>query len=577
MENFAQKSNTPFYNAATGEDPENPGHLFQPISSSPATGLKPISSRRSVPSLHRLTSVRSQVDGHGYYIPPEEELQHKDEDDSTANKAFEVAWDGPDDPMNPKNRGVLRKWTIVVTLACGSLCVTCGSSLYTSIYPQMNKEFGSSRIEATLGLSLFVFGLGLSPMILGPLSEFYGRRPIYILAYIFFTIWLVPCAVATNIQTMLIARFFSGLSGSAFLSVAGGTVGDLFARHQLQGPMLLYSASPFFGPGIGPVIGGFINYNASWRWSFYVLLIWSGLTLVAVTLLVPETYSPVLLRRKAQIKRKETGDEQFKAPIETHQKSIFWTIVRSLYRPFLLLTLDPMCFNLCLFSAILLGILYLFFGTFDLVFTNVYGFNQWQVGLTFFGLLTGMIVALLSDPIWHFNYLRLLRNHNDTTHTHDSAGSSTSTSQPEKEDIDYTIMHSEPEFRLPPAIIGGWLSTFGLFIFAWTIYPSIHWLVPLIGAALFGCGMILVFSGVFTFLVEAFPLFAASALSANAFARSTFAGAFPLFGVQMYEKLGYHWATTLLAVLTLLCAPFPYLFFVYGKKLRGRSRFGSVL
>lgn len=68
-----------------------------------------------------------------------------------------------------------------------------------------------------------------------------------------FVIWLVPCAVAPNIQTMLIARFFNGLSGSAFLSVAGGTVGDMFDRHQLAAPMMLYTASPFIGPEVGPL------------------------------------------------------------------------------------------------------------------------------------------------------------------------------------------------------------------------------------------------------------------------------------------------------------------------------------
>jgi MFS family permease len=112
-------------------------------------------------------------------------------------------------------------------------------------------------------------------------------------------------AVAKNIATMLVARFLDGLAGSAFLSVAGGSVGDMFPRERLQAPMMVYTASPFIGPGtnhlhtslsisdscigLGPIIGGFINYNVSWRWSFYVLLIWSGIMLVAIIFLVPET------------------------------------------------------------------------------------------------------------------------------------------------------------------------------------------------------------------------------------------------------------------------------------------------
>ena len=67
-------------------------------------------------------------------------------------------------------------------------------------------------------------------MFLSPLSEFYGRRPIYIISFGFFLIWLIPCAVAKNVGTELVSRFIDGFAGSAFLSVAGGTVGDSRSR-----------------------------------------------------------------------------------------------------------------------------------------------------------------------------------------------------------------------------------------------------------------------------------------------------------------------------------------------------------
>lgn len=103
-------------------------------------------------------------------------------------------------------------------------------------------------------------------MVLSPLSEFYGRRIIYLCAFGMYFIWLIPCALANNITCMLIVRFLDGLAGSAFLSVAGGTVGDMFHKHQLSAPMMLYTASPFVGPEVGPVMGGFINQFTDWRW-----------------------------------------------------------------------------------------------------------------------------------------------------------------------------------------------------------------------------------------------------------------------------------------------------------------------
>ena len=113
---------------------------------------------------------------------------------------------------------------------------------------------------------------------------------------------------------------------------------------------------------VGPVVGGFINTYLDWRWSFWVLAIWAGCNWLLIAFFVPETYTPVLLRRKAVKLRKETGDQRWKAPIEIMNKSVMRTVLWSCVRPFQLLFFEQMCLNLCLLSAILLGVLYLFFG-----------------------------------------------------------------------------------------------------------------------------------------------------------------------------------------------------------------------
>ncbi|KAL7769932.1 hypothetical protein ACKLNR_001316 [Fusarium oxysporum f. sp. zingiberi] len=114
-------------------------------------------------------------------------------------------------------------------------------------------EFHTSHELATLGLSFYIWGMGVGPLVLGPLSELYGRRVIYLWSLLFFFIWIFPCAFANNTHTLLMGRFLSRFSGSAFLSVAGGTVGDIFPRNQLAFPMMVYTASPFIGPEIGPL------------------------------------------------------------------------------------------------------------------------------------------------------------------------------------------------------------------------------------------------------------------------------------------------------------------------------------
>ncbi|KAJ5653613.1 hypothetical protein N7490_000616 [Penicillium lividum] len=507
-------------------------------------------SRSRSQSLERSWSLNDGVSIGSEEFEGEANEAGQDEDE---DREYTVRWD-ENDPMNPRNMSKARRWMIVIIVSSGSLCVTCTSSMYTTTYVQLMKEFNCSQEVATLGLSFFIWGLGIGPLFLSPLSEFYGRRVIYITSFSLFLIWLIPCAVAKNIETMLVCRFFNGLAGSAFLSVAGGTVGDMFGRQELAFPMMLYTASPFIGPEVGPLVGGFINEFTNWRWTFYVLLIWTGVLLISIIFLVPETYHPVLLRRKAQKLRKETGEERYIAPIEKLHRSVAQTVLRSMYRPILLLALEPMCLSLCIFSAILLGILYLFFGAFQLIFEHVYGFPLWQRGLCFLGIFVGMVLAILSDPIWRRNYERLERNFQSKIGQSDDF---------------------QPEWRLPSAILGGPLVTIGLFIFAWTVYADVHWIAPIIGSAVFGAGVILVYAGIFTFLVDAYPTFAASALAANSFMRSSFGGIFPLFGIQMYNNLGYHWATSLLAFLTLAMLPFPYIFFRYGSRIRQKSRFAT--
>ncbi|KAJ5553161.1 hypothetical protein N7494_002539 [Penicillium frequentans] len=182
------------------------------------------------------------------------------------------------DPEHPYNLSLRRKWLAVITVALGSpgWNSTCTSSIYSTTYNQIMSEFHCSQEIATLGLSLYIWGMGkLSTFV--PIGKslifvsrrdwpagagstirgklrLYGRRIVYLCSFATFFVWIFPCAFAKNIQTLLVGRFFSGFSGSAFLSVAGGTVGDLFPRHELAFPMMVYTASPFIGPEIGPLI-----------------------------------------------------------------------------------------------------------------------------------------------------------------------------------------------------------------------------------------------------------------------------------------------------------------------------------
>jgi hypothetical protein len=102
-----------------------------------------------------------------------------------------------------------------------------------------------------------------------------------------------------------------------------------------------------------------------------------------------------------------------------------------------------------------------------IVFQGNHNFTLWQTGMAFLGLLVGMIIGCATDPFWHKNYDRLVQQRERQTGE---------------------VGGSEPEFRLPPAIAGGCLVPIGLFMFGWTTYSHVHWIIPIIGTGIFGMG-----------------------------------------------------------------------------------------
>lgn len=132
-----------------------------------------------------------------------------------------------------------------------------------------------------------------------------------------------------------------------------------------------------------------------------------------------------------------------------------------------------------------------------------------------------------------------------------------------------------PESRLTPCMMAAVAIPIGLFWFAWSNGPSVHWMASIAAGAPFGFGMVLVFLSLMNYLIDAYTIFAASVLAASAVLRSLFAAAFPLFTSYMYRDLGVHWASSIPAFLAVACAPFPFLFYKYGPAIRRRCKYAA--
>lgn len=300
---------------------------------------------------------------------------------------------------------------------------------------------------------------------------------------------------------------------------------------------------------IGPIIGGFLGESAGWRWVEGLLAAFTGVIWLVICFFLPETYAPVLLRRRAEKLSELTGKVyRSRLDIDRGGVSTVQMLKTSLSRPWILLIFEPIVLLSSICMAIIYGTLYMLFAAYPIVFQEVRGWSQGIGGLAFVGVLVGMMVAFAYTLYNNLKYTKLARQ---------------------------TTGRLPPELRLPIGIVGAVALPIGLFWFAWTNSPTIHWLCSVAAGAPFGFGMVLVFLGVMNYLVDSYTIFAASVLAANSSLRSLFGAIFPLFTTYMYHNLGIHWATCIPAFLSVACVPFPIIFYIYGRRIRKRCTYAA--
>lgn len=449
-----------------------------------------------------------------------------------------VDWYGPDDPDNPQNWSSFKKIWVTFEICLLTFSVYIGSAIYTAGIQDVSRVFGVSRVAATLGLTLFVLGYGVGPMLWSPMSEVpqIGRGPIYIGTLALFVVLQVPTALATNFGMLLAFRFITGFVGSPSLATGGATIGDMYTPAKRTYGMAVWGIGAVCGPTMGPLVGGFAAESKGWTWTIWELMWLSGFTLVLLFFLLPETSSANILYRRTLRLRKLTGNDKLicEPQLMGEQMTGKEIVMMVLVRPFTLSFTEPMVFLLNLYIALIYGLLYIWFESFPIVFSGIYGFSLGLEGTAFLGILVGVFIVL--GPFIWYQRKYIEPKFND------------------KGEL-------QPEWRLPPAFVGGFAIPICLFWFGWSARPDIHWIMPIIGSGFFSIGAFLLFNSVLNYLADAYPAYAASVLAGNDFFRSSFGAAFPLFATAMYENEGVGNASSILGGIAIAFIPIPFLLF----------------
>lgn len=462
-----------------------------------------------------------------------------------------VVWDWATDSANPYNWSKGRKWAQVACFASVAFTTSVGTSIMSPAHTDLMLEFGISSTAAILPLTFYVLALAIGPVIIGgPLSEVVGRYPILLLGTPFGLLFTVGAALVptSSLAGLCVLRFFAGFALSPSLAIASGVLTETFRPVERGLPVACFIVTPFLGPGMGPVLGAFAT-RKGWRWTQWTIVFFAAFSILLTIAIGRETYHPVIKRRRA----KELG---IALPAEDLRPDIPWSqriynfITIGLIRPLHMLVAEPIIGLSCLYVACEFATLFSFFAAVPFVFQIVYRFGREECGLVFISIVVGSVLGLLTvllTDIFIYKKRQVPRFH---------------------------PAPPPPEHRLYAAMIGSFGLPVGLFWFGWSGFHGVHWISTTLAIVPFAWGNICIFISLMQYMGDTYTgSIVASGASANSLARYSLASVFPLFTIQMYEKLGINWASSLLGFVAVALLPVPFLFFKLGPRIRAHSRY----
>jgi len=461
-----------------------------------------------------------------------------------------VSWDGINDPTNPRNWSLHKKWLITFLTSAFAFISPVSSSMVGPGLATIALDFGiSNQVVVQMNLSVFVLAYAIGPLVLGPLSELYGRVPVLQLANLEYLIFNAACGAARNEKEMIAFRFLAGIGGSALGTLGGGILVDMWGEDERGCAISMYTLMPLLGLALGPIAGGYITQYWTWRWSFFLVSFAAIFIQILAILFLRETYPRKLLGDKVRRLSKETGSKDFHTKFDNEDDTLLSKLKTALTRPFLIGT-QLIVQVLALYMAFLYGLIYLVLSTFPRLWVGKYHQSTSIGGWNYISAAIGFYIGAQSScKLMDLIYKKLKKGN-------DGVG--------------------RPEYRVLLMIPGAAMVPLGIFIYGWCAQNLTFWLWPNIGVALVSAGMIMCNQCMQAYLVDAYTQYAASALAAAAVVRSMTGFGFPLFAPDLYDALGYGWGNSILGFLAIgIGWPAPIILWKYGHILRERSTFGT--
>ncbi|KAL0934704.1 MFS multidrug transporter [Colletotrichum truncatum] len=524
-----------------------------------------------------------------------------------------------------------RKYLLLVLSCIATFLTAYTAGSYSPPAAIMAHDLDSTRLAMLAGITTFCIGFALSPMVLAPLSELYGRYPVFVISGVVYVVFQAVCSVAPNLAAMLIARFLVGVGGSVFSSVIGGVIADLWEKEQRNTPMAIFSGAVLAGTGAGPLVAsvmvkrmGANNTTMAWKWIFWHQVIIDTVLVIALAVLFKESRGSVLLSRKAKAinnwyeqleaaghygfwlqdstnndatdtssdtdtqrcscsgpeKASATCRSSPRCSTQLSLQRLRWVVTEdeeraslvtmisvSVSRPFHLLFTEPVVFFFSIWCAFAWAVLYCTFGSIPLAFSRTRNMDIEQSGYFFTAMIVGSVVATIVGVLQD-ELLKLPQWRADVALKHPSRF--------------WLFMRRRfpaeaPESRLYFTCVTATLLPVGLFIFGFTARREYHWTAPAFGIGFATWGIYSVYLATFNYFADIYHKFASSALAAQSCCRNILGGIFPLVTGALFTNLGEARAGALLGGIATGLTIIPWALVIFGERIRAKSKFAINL
>ncbi|KAI5927656.1 major facilitator superfamily domain-containing protein [Camillea tinctor] len=449
----------------------------------------------------------------------------------------------PGDPEDPYNWPSSRKISIGIIFSVGQLVTLMSSSITAAALDDISADLGIGPATTQITFSTYFLGLAFGPIFIAAVCEMNGRKNIWIAANLWYILWNSLCPVGYSKGLMIAGRFLAATGASAGITLTAPVMADMYRAEKRGKSLAIATFLPYLGPALGPIVGGLATQLIHWSWVFWIVSIFNVVVTLLGVAVIKESYTPVLLRRKAIV-------PQEASPLTARQWSFWHDIISrlgtNLLRPVQLLVQRPIMQLIALDMALGFGIYTFMLSTFAALWIDRYGQSKLSGSLHYIAISVGSTISAQVG-----------------SHVRKNIGNC--------DDIDG--VKGKPEYRVPYMIIGALIGPVGLFWYGWSAEYRVAWILVDIGAAIFTCGSFMLSQALLAYTLDEFGDHGASANAACRLLSNILGFAFPIFGPQLYEALGYGLGNSLLALLFIVIGlPIPFCLWIWGKKLRAIGR-----